>query len=49
MSKITLIRAQGGSRVIAITKVIPKEWQVVKIKVIKELNSSVTLKIDKVV
>jgi hypothetical protein len=48
MSKLIIIRNEGGSRVISITSVIPKDWQAIEITQTKKSNDSVTLKIDKV-
>jgi len=48
MGKINTIRHEGGSRVIAISSVLPKDWQVVELTKIKGNNSSVTIKINKV-
>ena len=48
MSKINMIRREGGSRVLAVTKVIPLNWQVVDIEIIKLTKDLVTLKIRRV-
>ena len=43
-----MIRREGGSRVMSVTKVIPLDWQVVDIKIIKTTKNMVTLAINKV-
>ena len=48
MGKINMIRQEGGSRVLAVTKVIPLDWNVVEISVVKTTDSIVTLKVTKV-
>lgn len=48
MNRLLTIRGEGGSRVITVTKVLPKKWQSVEIEVLKETAKSVTLKINKV-
>lgn len=47
--KFTVIRKEGGSRVIAVTSFIPKEWSVINIIKVKEKDNVVTLNIEKVV
>ena len=42
------IRKEGYSRVIAITKVLPAEWQAVKLIVTKKTQSSITVRFEKV-
>lgn len=46
--KLFTIRPEGGSRVIAVTTILPKEWIAVTAKIIKKNNGSVTIKFDKV-
>lgn len=48
MSKFKVIRKEGGSRVLAVTDIIPKGWTVVETSVRKLTNSCVVVKIDKV-
>ena len=48
MGKINMIRQEGGSRVLAITKVIPLDWKVVELSVVKTTENFVTLKVTKV-
>ena len=48
MSKINMIRKEGGSRVMTITKVIPSKWIAVDIEIITITSNYVTLKINKV-
>ena len=48
MGKINLIRREGGSRVISITKAIPLDWQAVDIEVTKTTESIVILKINRI-
>lgn len=49
MGKLTIIRKEGGSRVIAITQYLPSDWQAVEIEPVKKDDKEVTLKIVKVV
>ncbi|OGM08548.1 hypothetical protein A2Z67_01765 [Candidatus Woesebacteria bacterium RBG_13_36_22] len=46
--RLLLIRKEGGSRVIAITSLLPKEWQAVTAEVVKEGKGFVTTKIVRV-
>ena len=48
MSKINMIRREGGSRVMTVTKVLPLNWQAVDVEVIKTTSKVVTLRINKV-
>jgi len=48
MARIYMIRHEGGSRVLSISKVVPKEWLVVEMEVLKETRKSVIVKIYKV-
>lgn len=43
-----IIREQGGSRVIAVTKIIPKDWRVVEATITKQTKDAVTVKLNKV-
>ena len=43
-----MVRREGGSRVLSVSKVMPKGWTVVEMNVIHETTKSVTIKIDKV-
>lgn len=45
---LSVIRKEGGSKILTITKFLPKEWRAVEIAVIKASHESVTLKINKV-
>lgn len=48
--KAITVRTEGKfSRVITVTKVIPKEWQYVTLEVVKQQNGTVILKIERVV
>ena len=48
MAKINMVRREGGSRVISITRVIPLDWLAVDIEVVKTTKNVVTLKINRV-
>ena len=48
MSKIHMVRKEGGSRVISITNVIPLDWRAVELKLIKGTKTSITIKIERI-
>lgn len=48
MAKINTVRREGGSRILAVSNVIPTDWQVVELKKIKENSNTVTVKIIKI-
>ena len=48
MGKIKVVRNEGGSRIIAVTDIIPKEWKVVEASVEKTSDDFVVIKLDKV-
>lgn len=48
MGKINMIRKEGGSRILAVSNVIPKDWEVVELKVIKQTKKVITVNIEKV-
>ena len=48
MSKIKTIRREGGSRVLAVTDIIPKDWQFITVVKIKQKNSKITVILEKV-
>ena len=48
MGKINMIRQEGGSRVLAVSSVLPKGWLVVELSIIKQAKNFVTIKINKV-
>lgn len=48
MSKINMIRREGGSRVLSVSKIIPVEWVAVEMKVTRATSSAITVKIEKV-
>jgi len=43
-----MVRREGGSRVLSVSKVIPKGWFAVEMVVIKATPNAITVKIDKV-
>ena len=47
-NKLITIRKEGHSRVIAVTKILPENWIYATVKTIKETETSVTIKFDKV-
>lgn len=48
MGKINIIRQSGGSRIMAVSKIIPSDWQVVEIETVKISKGCVTININKV-
>lgn len=53
MAKICVIRQEGGSRILAITKIIPLDWKVVEMEILKPVkldtsHESITVKIIRV-
>jgi len=43
-----MVRREGGSRVLAVSKVIPEGWIAVEIVIIKATPNTIIVKIDKV-
>jgi len=48
MSKIYKIRKQGGSRIIAISSIIPDNWEIIEMKTGKKTKEAITVIISKV-
>ncbi len=48
MNKIKMVRSEGGSRVMSVTDIVPKDWVAVEAKITKQSKSSVTVIISKV-
>ncbi len=48
MNKISVIRREGGSRVMAVTKIIPEAWTVVNPTVIKSTKNIIIIEIERV-
>lgn len=48
MSKINMVRREGGSRVLSVSKVIPVSWTAVELVLIKSTKKSIMLRINKV-
>ena len=48
MGKVRLIRNEGGSRVITVTDILPKEWQLVEVIVQRVAKTTITVKLEKV-
>lgn len=48
MSKINIIRREGGSRIVAITNVLPKDWVAVELIVVNHSQSAITIRFNKV-
>ena len=48
MSKIKMIRKEGGSRVITLPKEFPQDWRAIEIIVIMVSSDKVALQFDKV-
>lgn len=48
MSKINMIRKEGGSRIVCVTSIIPKTWRVVELTKVKEKDSTILVEFKKV-
>ena len=48
MRKIKMVRREGGSRIMAVSDVIPKSWEAVETEVTKESKTAITIIIKKV-
>ena len=48
MSKINMVRREGGSRVLSVSRVLPKDWEAVTMSVMKKSSAFVVVKIEKV-
>ena len=48
MNKIKVIRKEGGSKILAVTDIIPADWEIVTTDVIKSTDKIVTVKIEKI-
>ena len=48
MGRINIIRTEGGSRVVSVSRAIPKEWKAVEVEVIKATDDVITVKFNKV-
>ena len=48
MGKINMIRREGGSRILAVSSILPKAWIAVELKVIKQTKKIITVNIEKV-
>ena len=48
MTKLNTIRREGGSRVLAVSRVIPAGWEAVELIVIKSTKDCITLKVERV-
>lgn len=46
--KINMVRQEGGSRVLSVSKVIPVGWEVVVMRVIKQTEKSITIRINRI-
>lgn len=42
------IRKEGFSKVLAVTKILPLDWQSVNLTIVKQTKNSVTIKFEKV-
>lgn len=47
-SKFAIIRKEGGSKILTLTKFLPEKWHAVNIITIEENEDAVILKIEKV-
>ena len=43
-----MVRKEGGSRVLSVSKVVPKNWTAVEMEVVKATKESIIVKINKV-
>lgn len=43
MNHLYIIRREGGSRVVSMTKILPKTWQAIEIEKVKETKRTLTL------
>ena len=48
MPKIKTIRYEGGSRVLAVTDIIPQNWQAITVVKVKQKNNIITVTLEKV-
>lgn len=48
MAKVNMVRQEGGSRVLSMSKVIPVGWEAVVLSVVKATEKSVTVRINRV-
>ena len=48
MTKINMVRREGGSRVVSMSKIIPPEWIAVEMEITKVSPNFVIVKIEKV-
>lgn len=48
MNRINTVRKEGGSRVIAVSKILPLDWTMVDITITKSTREAVYVKIEKV-
>ncbi len=49
MGKIKVIRKEGGSRIISITGLVPSDWEIITIDVVKtNTKDKITLEINKI-
>jgi len=48
MSKIYVVRKEGGSRIIAVTKIIPVDWNIITIQINKISKNAIVLKLARV-
>jgi len=48
MNKIKAIRKEGGSKILAVTDIIPEDWKFVETNIIKKSADCITIKIEKI-
>lgn len=48
MSDFKIVRKIGGSRIITVSKYLPKEWKAVEVDIVEKHNNTIVLKIEKV-
>ena len=43
-----MIRREGGSRILAVSSILPKDWIAVELEVVKQTKKVITVNIEKV-
>ena len=48
MSKVCMVRHEGGSRVLSVSKVIPVDWIAVDMTIVKQGKAFIIIRVEKV-
>ena len=48
MTKINMVRREGGSRVLSVSRIIPLDWVAVEMEVTKAGKQTIVVRIDRV-